>query len=165
MLPERSPRARRPGEKIGSHFDGCFGCGGLHPTGLHLVPYAGPGLRVAGTLELTLNHQGAAGLAHGGLLAAVADEAMGALNWLLMAPAVTARLEVDYLRPVPVGQRLGLAARITGVAGRKVFTAATVGIAGSPVLRASAIFVQVPLAHFEPYGTVRRSPTDLQVNP
>ena len=58
---------------------------------------------MASTLEVGDYHQGAPGLAHGGIIATAMDEAMGALNRLLLVPVVTVHLEVDYVRPVPVG--------------------------------------------------------------
>ena len=67
-IPDRHPLAPAVGSKIPSHFGHCFGCGELHPTGLHLVAYAGEGLDVSAQFTVTENHQGAPGLAHGGLL-------------------------------------------------------------------------------------------------
>jgi predicted thioesterase len=99
-------------------------------------------------------------------LAAVVDEAMGSLHWMLRVPAVTARLEVDYLAPVPVGSRMVVRARITGQDGRKVYTAAVVGIDGVPVLRASGLFVQVPSSHFRGYDAAMDADLDrLELNP
>ena len=67
-IPERHPLAPVAGSKIPSHFGHCFGCGELHPTGLHLVAYAGEGADITAQFTVTENHQGAPGLAHGGLL-------------------------------------------------------------------------------------------------
>lgn len=64
---------------------------------------AGDGMSMLSTLEVGEYHQGAPGLAHGGIIATAMDEAMGVLNRLLLVPAVTVHLEVDYIRPVPVG--------------------------------------------------------------
>ena len=124
LIPERHPKAPAVGSKIPSHFGHCFGCGELHPTGLHLVAYAGQGMDVAAEFIVTENHQGAPGLAHGGLLSLAFDEALGKLMWLLRAPAVTGRLETDFLKPVPVGSTLHITAQITGQEGRKVYTEA-----------------------------------------
>lgn len=130
------------------------------------MPVLGPGLEVRAELVMTNDHQGAAGLAHGGLLAAVVDEAMGSLHWLLLVPAVTARLEVDYLAPVPVGSRMVLRARITGQDGRKVYAAAVVGVDGMPVLRASGLFVQVPTSHFRGFDPAQDADLDrLELTP
>ena len=77
-----------------------------------------------GKFLVTENHQGAPGLAHGGLLTLAFDEALGKLMWLLRAPAVTGRLETDFLLPVPIGTELHILAEITGLAGRKVYSRA-----------------------------------------
>ena len=120
-LPERHPLAPAVGTQIPSHFGHCFGCGQLHPTGLHLVARAGTALDLTAEFTVSENHQGAPGLAHGGLLSLAFDEALGKLMWLLRAPAVTARLETDFLRPVPMGSTLHISARITGQVSRKVY--------------------------------------------
>jgi acyl-coenzyme A thioesterase PaaI-like protein len=150
-IPVRHPKAPAIGSKIPSHFGHCFGCGELHPTGLHLVAHAGLGANLTAEFTVTENHQGAPGLAHGGLLSLAFDEALGKLMWLLRAPAVTARLETDFLKPVPMGSTLHITAEITGQVNRKVFTAA-LGRLDSPdgplAVAASALFVIVPMSHF-----------------
>jgi acyl-coenzyme A thioesterase PaaI-like protein len=154
VVPQRHPGAVAPGEEIGSHYRQCFGCGEEHPGGLHLRVLAGEGLGLTATFDVGPLHQGAPGLAHGGLLTAAIDEALGALNWLLMAPAVTARLETNFVRPVPVGSRLVLDARIVGVSGRKVYTATIgrLGEQGPIAVTASGLFIQVQPGHFRRHG-------------
>ena len=151
VIPDRHPKAPEIGTKIPSHFGHCFGCGELHPTGLHLVAHAGAGADLTAEFTVTENHQGAPGLAHGGLLSLAFDEALGKLMWLLRAPAVTARLETDFLKPVPMGTTLHITARITGQINRKVYTAAE-GRLGGPdgeiAVKAAALFVVVPMSHF-----------------
>ena len=61
-----------------SHYDRCFGCGRDHPTGLHLQMWGlDDELRVRGSFTVTEHHQGAPGLAHGGVISAAVDEGMG----------------------------------------------------------------------------------------
>jgi acyl-coenzyme A thioesterase PaaI-like protein len=117
---------------------------------------AGEGLTVHGEFTVSEHHQGAPGLAHGGLLSAAIDEILGSLNWLLAGPAVTGRLECDFRRPVPVGCRLFIDAEVVGIKGRKVFTRAVGRLEsrdGPVALTASALFIQVPLQHFASHGT------------
>ncbi|MFM1951831.1 MAG: hypothetical protein RJA33_625 [Actinomycetota bacterium] len=151
IIPQRHPKSPATGSQIPSHFKHCFGCGDLHPTGLHLKAFVGEGLTINGQFTVTQNHQGAPGLAHGGLLSLAFDEALGKLMWLLRAPAVTARLETDFLRPVPIGSVLHISARITGQMGRKVYSEAEGrlnGPDGDIAVRAASIFVVVPMKHF-----------------
>ena len=150
-IPERHPKAPPIGSKIPSHFGHCFGCGDLHPTGLHLVAYAGAGANITAQFTVTQNHQGAPGLAHGGLLSLAFDEALGKLMWLLRSPAVTGRLETDFLKPVPMGSTLHISAEITGQVNRKVYTSAEGrlnSVDGPVVVRAAALYVIVPMDHF-----------------
>lgn len=161
LLPDRHASAPEPGSEIASHYPRCFGCGVDHPTGFHMRVIAGEGLTISAEFEVTEHHQGAPGIAHGGLLAAAFDEALGALNWLLRYPAVTARLETDFKRPVPVGRILHIDGRIVGVEGRKVYTQAVGRLdsgTGDVALTAAALFVQVPLEHFTDHGR----PEDVQ---
>lgn len=124
VIPARHPKAPEIGSQIPSHFGYCFGCGELHKAGLHLVAKAGTGLDLTAKFTVTENHQGAPGLAHGGLLSLAFDEALGKLMWLIRTPAVTGRLETDFLLPVPMGRTLFIDAKITGQAGRKIYTQA-----------------------------------------
>lgn len=151
IIPDRHPQSPGTGAQIPSHFVHCFGCGDLHPTGLHLVAHVGVGADITAEFTVTENHQGAPGLAHGGLLSLAFDEALGKLMWLLRAPAVTARLETDFLKPVPIGTVLHIAARITGQINRKVYSEAVGRINGPDgeiAVRAAALFVIVPMKHF-----------------
>ena len=180
-LPERHPLAPPEGTQIPSHFGHCFGCGQLHPTGLHLVARAGTALDLTAEFTVTENHQGAPGLAHGGLLSLAFDEALGKLMWLIRSPAVTGRLETDFMKPVPIGTTLHISAQITGQVKRKVYTEAVGrlnGPDGDIAVRAAALFVIVPMSHFmsnapaEYLEYIKKSPEllafvdpDFEINP
>ena len=181
ILPERHPLAPAVGTQIPSHFGHCFGCGQLHPTGLHLVARAGTSLDLTAEFTVTENHQGAPGLAHGGLLSLAFDEALGKLMWLIRSPAVTGRLETDFMKPVPIGTTLHISAQITGQVKRKVYTEAIGrlnGPDGDIAVRAAALFVIVPMSHFmsnapaEYLEYIKKSPEllafvypDFEINP
>lgn len=155
MKPVRHPDAPVPGELLGAHYEHCFGCGGGQAHGLHLEARAGQGVTVIAEFTVQSAHQGAPGLAHGGILASALDETLGSLNWLLRTIAVTGRLETEFVRPVPVGVTLHLAAEVTAVAGRKIYSTATGRIGGpdGPVaIRADALFVEVAVEHFVKHG-------------
>ena len=112
---------------------------------------AGEGANITAQFTVTENHQGAPGLTHGGLLSLAFDEALGKLMWLLRAPAVTARLETDFLKPVPMGSTLHITAKITGQVNRKVYSSAEGRLHtpdGELAVRAAALFVIVPMDHF-----------------
>ncbi|MGH8776195.1 MAG: PaaI family thioesterase [Jiangellaceae bacterium] len=160
-LPPRHPHAPAPGEQIASHYHRCVGCGRDYPTGLRVVVTAGEGLTLSGSFTVTEDHQGAPGLAHGGMLALAFDEVLGSLIWLVAMPAVTGHLETDFRRPVPVGTTLHITAQVDGWSGRRLYVSA-VGRSddpGGPVaVRAKAVFVIVSGEHFRIHG--RREDVD-----
>ena len=143
----RAPYAPPPGTVMPSHNPHCFGCGELHPAGLRLLIRAGEGTSVTSELTVSELHEGSPGKAHGGLLATAFDETMGFLLWLVGRPAVTARLETDYVLPVPVGSRLFFTCEALGVQRRKVYVRGVARIDGpdGPIaLRAAGLFVTMP---------------------
>lgn len=154
-VPDRHRDAPAPGNEIASHYRNCFGCGQDHPTGLHIAITAGEGLTITSEFEVTEHHQGAPGIAHGGLLALAFDESLSATNWLIRVPAVTAHLEVSYRMPVPVGTRVFIKAEIVAVKGRKMWSRAEghLNSLDGPIgVGAEALFMQVELEHFEKFG-------------
>lgn len=68
--------------------------------------------------------EGPPGYAHGGSVAAVLDEAMGAAAWMAGHPSVAARISVDFKLMVPLGLDALIEAAVDGVEGRKVATRA-----------------------------------------
>lgn len=169
--PEARPDGPAPGSALGSHYSRCFGCGADHPTGLHITAQSPDGTTVEAEFTVGDAHQGAPGLAHGGVLAAAMDEVIGMSIWLFRKPYVTARLETDYLRPVPVGTTLHLRAWCTGIAGRKAYLEAEgrVGAPDGPVaVRAAALFIEVNMEHFAEHGdaeALKAEHHDYEVNP
>lgn len=110
---------------------------------------------ISGQFEVTDEHQGAPGLAHGGLLACAMDEVLGTMGWLLGIPSVTAHLETDFRSPVPVGTILHLRSECLGVAGRKIYLRATARLNapdGPVAVEAHALFLAVDLSHFAQHG-------------
>lgn len=167
-IPQRHEQAPQPGDVVVSHYRWCVGCGADHPAGLHLRVVAGEGMTMASTLEVGDYHQGAPGLAHGGVIATAMDEAMGALNRLLLVPVVTVHLEVDYVRPVPVGSTLHIRTEIVGQVGRKVYTSARGCLdadEGPVAVQAAALFLQVPLEHFVEHGSAEHIQAAIRERP
>ena len=92
-----------PRVEISPHH--CFACGTLNAHGLHLDLHVERG---RSWVELTFEErfQGWDGIAHGGIIATILDEVMA---WALVGGddwGVTARLSIDFKRPVNVGQTI-----------------------------------------------------------
>lgn len=103
----------------------CFACGSLNTHGLRLLIHVDP-KRAWTELALDARFEGWAGIAHGGILATILDEVMA---WSLVAEdkwGLTARLSVDFKRPVHVGLPIRAEGAITSARRRVVETTATI---------------------------------------
>ena len=93
------------------HHDLCFGCGQANLFGLQLeLERSGDGAE--GRFFVKQDHQGPPGYAHGGVIGAALDEAMALLVFDRGTFAVTGRLEIDLLKPAPVGTFVKVSARL-----------------------------------------------------
>jgi acyl-coenzyme A thioesterase PaaI-like protein len=96
----------------------CFACGTLNAHGLRLTLHLEP---KRSWTELDLDRRF---IAHGGITATILDEVMA---WSLVASdnwGVTARLAVEFRRPVPVDARIRAEGWITNERRRVIETAA-----------------------------------------
>jgi acyl-coenzyme A thioesterase PaaI-like protein len=153
--PQPRPDAPPPGTLLPPHYVRCFGCGPEQPHGLHLQVQVGEGATITATFTVTPAHGGAPGLAHGGVLATAMDEALGFVAGLQRRPAVTGKLEVEFVRPVPIGTELHITARGLGDAGRKVYVSGEARMNapdGEIAVRAGGLFIVVPVEHFLTHG-------------
>ena len=83
----------------------CFACGELNEIGLHLKLNLEPG-RCRTELTMPRRVEGWEGIIHGGILCTILDEVMA---WALVEQdswGVTARMSVQFRRPVLVGQAI-----------------------------------------------------------
>jgi uncharacterized protein (TIGR00369 family) len=118
--------------------DNCFGCGPANPNGLHLKFALSPGGdSYICEFELGSSFVGPPGHAHGGIIATILDEAMGKANKLKSIVALTRRMEVEYFRPVPLGQPLVVEGRNSRVDGRTLFNSAELRDASGKILARS----------------------------
>jgi acyl-coenzyme A thioesterase PaaI-like protein len=96
-----------------SDYQRCFVCGQRNPYGLHLLFRVEAGTVVA-EFQPREEHQGFPGIIHGGIVAAVLDEALGRTSVLAEKPewTMTGRLEIRYRRYVPYGPLLRVRASL-----------------------------------------------------
>jgi len=90
--------------------------------------------------------EGYANMVHGGLIAAIMDECLG-LTCFHQIPsqiAMTARLEMDFRKPVPSNSMVVVQSQIESVKGRKVWVTGMMkdAVAGTLLVEARALFVE-----------------------
>ncbi len=100
----------------------CFGCGGANDSGMKLTfEQDNVKRRIVGRFVLGEAYQGGGGMAHGGIIALLLDEAMGKVCRFREVRAVTAELTVQYLKPVRVQEEIVVEGYETEVKGRNLF--------------------------------------------
>lgn len=98
---------------------------------------------VEGRLTLGLAHQGQPQISHGGISALMIDHTMGVANNYAKNSGMTARLVLNYRKPVPLFQPLTIRAKQVGAEGRKIYTEATLlNAAGEVCVEAEGLFIQ-----------------------
>lgn len=134
----------------------CYGCGRLNEDGHQLKSYWDGDETVARFLP-SPHHIAIPGFVYGGLIASLIDchgtgtaaaaahrEAGVEMGTEPKFRFVTASLQVNYLRPTPLGVPLEIRGRATRIEGRKVFVSATVSAEGELCARGEVVAVQMP---------------------
>lgn len=100
----------------------CFVCGSDNPKSIGARWFTDDEGNIFTEIELTEHQQGPPGLAHGGAIAALLDEVMGAAVWQSGFKVAAKRLNIDYIQPVPLGAKIKVLGFVTEKDGKKVFT-------------------------------------------
>ncbi len=113
----------------------CFGCGGDNAGGMKLTfEQDNVARKIVGRFVLGERYEGGGGMAHGGIIALLLDEAMGKVCRFREVRAVTAELSIEYLKPVSVDKEIVVEGRETEMKGRNLFIAGEIRNEGGEVL-------------------------------
>src|SRR4029077_470710 len=105
----------------------CFACGKDNPHGMHLkFSLDRERNHFVSHFRLSNRYTGPPGHCHGGIIATILDDAMSKLSRLFEASAATARMTVEYLRPVPLHTPLQVWSRYVSKRGRQLTHAAEI---------------------------------------
>ncbi len=139
----------------------CYGCGRLNEHGLQLKSYW-DGEETVATFLPRSHHIAIPRYVYGGLIASLIDchgtgtaaaaayRAEGrSMDTEPPLRFVTASLNVDYLRPTPLGVPLEIRGRVKEIKGRKVIVTATVSADGQICARGEVVAVRMP-EHMKP---------------
>ena len=103
-----------------ANSDYCFICGRKNPHGLYMAFYDDGDKTVYATHTVSEEYQGYPGVVHGGIVAAMLDEAVGRVA-MIGDPhhfMMSVKLEVKYRHPVPTETPLRIIGRIEKLRGR-----------------------------------------------
>jgi hypothetical protein len=98
---------------------------------------------LAGMAWFDYQYEGPPACVHGGVIAMVFDEILGAAIIAAGFPAVTGTLTIRYRRPTPLRTPLRLEARCTDHQGRKVHARGAIYHEGSLMAEADGVFIQL----------------------
>ncbi|MFN8628822.1 MAG: PaaI family thioesterase [Chloroflexota bacterium] len=135
---------RIAGRRVMLQPHNCFACGTLNVHGMHLALHAGDGRCWVDTV-LTPQFEGWEGIAHGGVISTILDEVMA---WAVVEHdlwGVTARMNIEFKKPVPISKPIHGEGRVTSVRRRIVEAEGILTDEHGEVLaRAEATFVGAP---------------------
>ena len=142
----KQPRAR---PKILSKPNFCFACGPDNPGGMHLKFISdASGRHYISRFRLTKRYTGPPGHCHGGIIATIVDDSMSKLNKIRDQPAATARMTVDYLKPVPLREPLRVESREISKRERRLTRIAEIcDEKGTVLARSRGVFVLLNSRH------------------
>lgn len=134
----------------------CYGCGRLNEHGLQIKSYW-DGDETIAVYQPLAQHMAIPGYVYGGLIASLIDchstgtaaaaaykqdgremDSMPALRYL------TAALQVDYLRPTPLGVPLEVRGRVEEITERKVVVSSTLVAEGEICAKGKVVAVKMP---------------------
>lgn len=121
----------------------CFACGKDNPEGMHLKFFLDEKRRrFVARVRLQKRYEGPPGHAHGGIVATVLDEAMGKVNKLRSAVALTSQMKVEYFKPVPLSKPLLVESYEVRHRGRRHTNAAEIrNHKGELLARSTGVFI------------------------
>ncbi len=134
----------------------CFVCGRDNPVGMHMHFYTADDGRVYAEYTAPEEHQSYPGVMHGGLITALLDELIGRTAIASDLWCMTAKLEVRFRKPVPLGEPLQLVGEMTRKTGRILEGRGEIRRAcdGELLAEAHGTYVRIPDEQIESYRTV-----------
>ena len=128
----------------------CFVCGMRNPIGLKVFFYQDEEGRVVAHFTGKEEHEGYPGVMHGGIVTALLDEVIGRVGLAYDLWGVTAKLEVRFRHPVPLGQPLTLVGEMTRLRSRTLEGRGEIRLEdGTVAVEAKGVYILLPQEEIE----------------
>lgn len=123
----------------------CFVCGMENPIGLKAFFYEDDDGRVIAKFTPREEHQGYPEFMHGGIISALLDETIGRVVTSLDIWAVTAKLELKFRHPVPLGEEITLIGELIHLKSRTFEAKGELRLAdGTVAVEGYGLYVRLP---------------------
>jgi len=130
----------------------CFVCGRENPIGLRMRFYADGEGCVHADYVPREEHQGFPGVMHGGLVTTMLDEIIGRTAIASDMWCMTAKLEIRFKKPVPIGAPLKLKGEIVKKSNRMLEGRGEIRLEdGTLAVEAIGTYLRIPDAQMEEY--------------
>jgi acyl-coenzyme A thioesterase PaaI-like protein len=121
-----------------------------NPIGLKTFFYQDEEGRVVAHFTGKEEHEGYPGVMHGGIVTALLDEVIGRVGFSYDLWGVTAKLEVRFRHPVPLGQPLALVGEMTRLRSRTMEGRGEIRLEdGTVAVEAKGVYILLPQEEIE----------------
>lgn len=127
------------------------------PIGMEVVEGDDGRQVIVSRVRLGLAYEGPPHGVHGGYVAGMFDDVLGATQRLIAQPGVTATLEVKYRHITPIEEDLVLRAWVVEDRGRRVVSRATCHAGDTLTAEAEALFIRVDFVEVKDRMAARRA--------
>jgi acyl-coenzyme A thioesterase PaaI-like protein len=117
------------------------------------------GRRIEARVRLNVAYEGPPHGVHGGYVAGLFDDVLGATQRMMDKPGVTGRLTVHYRHITPIEEELTFRAWITEDVGRRIVAKATCHAGDLLTAEAEGLFIKVDFTEVQSRMAARRSAT------
>ncbi len=130
----------------------CYICGHQNPHNMGVTWWERNDGAIVTDITLNEAQQGPPGHAHGGASAALLDEVMGAAVWRAGYQVAAVNLEVEYRKPVPLGQPIHIEGVVIEQIGRTVRARSELHLAdGTVAVIGRGIYAEAPHLFDRPF--------------
>lgn len=119
-----------------------FVSGSQNDYGMKLSPILNNS-KIVSIYNFESRFQGGPGLVHGGILSAALDDLMGYACVVHDRSCVTAKLEINYIKPVPVEKEFLLEAWVTNIEDKKLYLESSISSDNEVHIEGSGLFIDL----------------------